>query len=80
MSKPLADYVQLPKLDEYKEWFKDFADLYREDGHLENPERAYAAQRHVPPGYQPAHPLAEYGLGERNYHFHPHRRQLDDRV
>ena len=30
MSKPLADYVQLPKLDEYKEWFKDFADLYRE--------------------------------------------------
>ena len=35
MSKPLADYVQLPKLDEYKEWFKDFADLYREDGILQ---------------------------------------------
>ena len=30
MSKPLADYVKLPQLEEYKEWFKDFADLYRE--------------------------------------------------
>ena len=29
MSKPLADYVKLPQLEEYKEWFKDFADLYR---------------------------------------------------
>ena len=27
MGKPLADYVKLPQLDEYKEWFKDFADL-----------------------------------------------------
>ena len=35
MSKPLADYVKLPGLDEYKEWFKDFADLYREDGILQ---------------------------------------------
>ena len=25
MSKPLADYVKLPQLEEYKEWFKDFA-------------------------------------------------------
>lgn len=33
--KPLADYVKLPGLDEYKEWFKDFADLYREDGILQ---------------------------------------------
>ena len=32
MNKPLADYVKLPEFDEYKEWFKDFADLYREDG------------------------------------------------
>ena len=35
MSRPLADYVQLPKLDEYKEWFKNFADLKREDGILQ---------------------------------------------
>ena len=35
MGKPMADYVKLPKLDEYKEWFKDFADLYREDGILQ---------------------------------------------
>ena len=35
MGKPLADYVKLPQLDEYKEWFKDFADLYREDGILQ---------------------------------------------
>lgn len=35
MRKPLADYVKLPQLEEYKEWFKDFADLYREDGILQ---------------------------------------------
>ena len=27
MGTPMADYVKLPQLDEYKEWFKDFADL-----------------------------------------------------
>ena len=32
MAKPLADYVKLPEFDEYKEWFRDFADLKREDG------------------------------------------------
>ena len=32
MGAPLADYVKLPEFDEYKEWFKDFADLKREDG------------------------------------------------
>ena len=31
-NKPLADYVKLPTFDEYKEWFKAFADLKREDG------------------------------------------------
>ena len=31
MGKPLADYVKLPELEEYKEWFKNFADLHRED-------------------------------------------------
>ena len=35
MGQPMADYVKLPELDEYKEWFKDFADLYREDGILQ---------------------------------------------
>ena len=25
MGKPLADYVKLPELEEYKEWFKNFA-------------------------------------------------------
>ena len=35
MARPLADYVKLPGLDEYKEWFKDFADLKREDGILQ---------------------------------------------
>ena len=34
-NKPMAPYVKLPELDEYKEWFKDFADLYREDGILQ---------------------------------------------
>ena len=24
MGKPLADYVKLPELEEYKEWFKNF--------------------------------------------------------
>lgn len=32
MAQPLAPYVKLPEFDEYKEWFKDFADLKREDG------------------------------------------------
>jgi enoyl-CoA hydratase/carnithine racemase len=32
---PLADYAKLPELEEYGEWFKDFADLYREDGILQ---------------------------------------------
>ncbi|MBR5047513.1 MAG: enoyl-CoA hydratase/isomerase family protein, partial [Eubacterium sp.] len=32
MGQPLAPYVKLPQFDEYKEWFKDFADLTREDG------------------------------------------------
>ena len=32
---PMADYVKLPELEEYAEWFKDFADLYREDGILQ---------------------------------------------
>ena len=35
MGKPMADYVKLPELEEYAEWFKDFADLYREDGILQ---------------------------------------------
>ena len=35
MAKPTADYVKLPQLEEYLEWFKDFADLYREDGILQ---------------------------------------------
>ena len=35
MSKPLADYVKLPEFDEYKEWFKDFAEMKREDGILQ---------------------------------------------
>ena len=34
-NKPMAPYVKLPELEEYKEWFKDFADLYREDGILQ---------------------------------------------
>ena len=34
-NKPMAPYAKLPKLEEYKEWFKDFADLYREDGILQ---------------------------------------------
>ena len=35
MGTPLADYVKLPGFDEYKEWFKAFADLKREDGILQ---------------------------------------------
>jgi enoyl-CoA hydratase/carnithine racemase len=35
MAQPLAPYVKLPSFDEYKEWFKDFADLKREDGILQ---------------------------------------------
>jgi enoyl-CoA hydratase/carnithine racemase len=31
----MADYVKMPGLDEYKEWFKNFADLRREDGILQ---------------------------------------------
>lgn len=32
---PMVPYVELPKFDEYKEWFKDYFDLRREDGILE---------------------------------------------
>ena len=32
MAQPLAPYVKLPEFDEYKEWFKDFAEMKREDG------------------------------------------------
>ena len=35
MGKPMADYAHTPELEEYAEWFKDFADLYREDGILQ---------------------------------------------
>lgn len=35
MGKPVADYVKLPKFDEYKEWFKDYFDMKREDGILQ---------------------------------------------
>ncbi len=35
MAQPLAPYVKLPGFDEYKEWFKDFAELKREDGILQ---------------------------------------------
>ena len=31
----MADYVKLPELEEYREWFKDHFDLYREDGILQ---------------------------------------------
>ena len=35
MGKPMADYVKLPEFDEYKEWFRDIADLKREDGNVQ---------------------------------------------
>ncbi len=35
MAQPLAPYVKLPSFDEYKEWFKNFADMKREDGILQ---------------------------------------------
>jgi enoyl-CoA hydratase/carnithine racemase len=35
MGKPMVDYVELPKFDEYKEWFKDHFDLMREEGILQ---------------------------------------------
>lgn len=35
MAQPLAPYVKLPGFDEYKEWFKNFADMKREDGILQ---------------------------------------------
>lgn len=35
MHNIMADYVKLPGLEVYKEWFKDHFDLYREDGILQ---------------------------------------------
>ncbi len=35
MTNPMADYVKLPGLEEYSQWFKNFADLKREDGILQ---------------------------------------------
>lgn len=35
MAQPLAPYVKLPEFDKYKEWFKDFAEMKREDGILQ---------------------------------------------
>jgi len=35
MKDMMADYVKLPELEEYKDWFKDHFDLYREDGILQ---------------------------------------------
>ena len=56
-NKPMAPYAKLPELEEYKEWFKDFADLYREDGissgNMEDERWSYAPQRYVPPRHQP---------------------------
>ena len=50
-NKPMAPYAKLPELEEYKEWFKDFADLYREDGiasgNMEDKRWPYAPQRYV---------------------------------
>jgi enoyl-CoA hydratase/carnithine racemase len=34
-SKQMVPYVELPKFEEYKEWFKNYADLTREDGILQ---------------------------------------------
>lgn len=34
-NRPMADYVKLPSFDEYREWFKDYFDLKREDGILQ---------------------------------------------
>ena len=34
-NKPMAPYAKLSELEEYGAWFKDFADLYREDGILQ---------------------------------------------
>lgn len=31
----MVDYVKIPDLEEYREWFKDHFDLYREDGILQ---------------------------------------------
>ncbi len=33
--KPMAEYVKMPTLEVYSEWFKDYFDLYREDGILQ---------------------------------------------
>ncbi len=46
MNKPLAPYDKLPELEEYAEWFKDFADLYREDGILQVTWRTNNHQMH----------------------------------
>ena len=43
MKQPLADYVKLPGFDEYKEWFKAFADLKREDGIVQVPGKPMTA-------------------------------------
>ena len=50
MGKPMADYVKLPEFDEYKEWFRDFADLKREDGIVQVPWTAPCTTAACPPG------------------------------
>ena len=56
-NKPMAPYAKLPELEEYKEWFKDFADLYREDGILQVTWKTNDGPMHhsgyVPPRHQP---------------------------
>ena len=84
MNKPLADYVKLPEFDEYKEWFKDFADLKREDGIVQVTWKTNDGPMHHSGmshrAMSSADPRPVSGLQERDHHLHPHRRQLDDRV
>ena len=79
MKDIMADYVKLPELEEYREWFKDHFDLYREDGILQVTMKTNdhpmcwsgANHRAMSPHYLP-------GSQERNSDLDSQGRQLDD--
>ena len=86
MKDIMADYVKLPELEEYREWFKDHFDLYREDGilqvtwkTLDGPmHHSGMLERRQSSRHESAQPHYLPGSQERNSDLDSQGRQLDD--
>ena len=78
MKDIMADYVKLPELEEYREWFKDHFDLYREDGILQVTMKTNVLERRQSSRHESAQPHYLPGSQERNSDLDSQGRQLDD--